>query len=184
MSEETVELAQRCLAGDQVALREFVERFYHQVFSLCFRILGHRQDAEDVAQESLTRALRYLKSWDPTQPLRPWVLKIATNRCRTAIGLRARQPLLLEETPDKSISSTTLQFGLAEELEQALDVLKVQQRACFVMFYQQELSIQEIGQIMDVAEGTIKTWLHRSRKQLAEYLRQRGIRPSSLNATE
>merc|ERR1712014_30653 len=91
--EEHVELAQRCLDGDQSALREFVESFQQQVFALCLKMLRHRQDAEDTAQESLLRAVRYLKSWDPNQPLTPWVLKIAANRCRTALGKRNRTPI-------------------------------------------------------------------------------------------
>ncbi|WP_417847960.1 RNA polymerase sigma factor [Thalassoglobus sp.] len=179
MSEEPVDLAQRCLAGDQNALREFVEVFQQQVFGLCFRMLGHRQDAEDTAQESLARAVKYLKSWDSTQPLRPWVLKIAANRCRTALGKRARLPKTVGESNDFGAESEFPQLGLAEELNQALDVLKDEHRECFVMFYQQELSIQEISAVLEIKEGTIKTWLHRSRKLLAEHLMKRGIEPNS-----
>ncbi len=174
-----MELAQRCLAGDQNALREFVDLFQQQVFALCFRMLGHRQDAEDTAQESLMRAVRYLKSWDSSQPLRPWVLKIAANRCRTALGKRAKRPVSVAILPDEGVAPATSQIGLAEELERGLTFLKDRQRECFVMFYQQELSIHEISQVMDVPEGTIKTWLHRSRKQLAQHLMLRGIQPGS-----
>ena len=172
-----MELAQRCLAGDQMALREFVALFQGQVFSLCFRMLGHRQDAEDTTQESLIRAVRYLKSWDPAQPLRPWVLKIAANRCRTALGKRARTPIPVKEIIENG-ETTTPQLGLAEELTLALATLKEQHRQCFVLFYEQELSIQEVAEIMDVPDGTIKTWLHRSRKELAEALKRRGFEQS------
>lgn len=172
-----MELTQRCLAGEQSALREFVELFQHQVFALCFRMLGHRQDAEDTTQESLARAVRYLKSWDSTQPLRPWVLKIASNRCRTALGKRAKQPKQQEVTPDRSVDQVEPQLGLAEELQLALEALQGPQRECFILFYQQELSIQEISETLDVPVGTIKTWLHRSRKKLAQHLLQRGFQP-------
>lgn len=170
-----MELAQRCLAGDQTALREFIEMFQHQVFALCFRMLGHRQDAEDTAQESLARAVRYLQSWDSSQPLRPWVLKIAANRCRTALGKRAKQPKQQEITPDGSVGNMESQLGLAEELQNALQILQEPQRECFVLFYQQDMSIQEISETLDVPAGTIKTWLHRSRKRLAQYLIHRGF---------
>lgn len=46
---------------------------------------------------------------------------------------------------------------------------------CFVLFYQQELSYEEIGEILDRPQGTVKTWLHRARAQLAECLRERGV---------
>ena len=177
MAEETVELVQRCLANDADALREFVARFQHRVFALCFRMLGHRQDAEDTAQDALMRAVKYLKSWDSTQPLDPWVLKIASNRCRTALGKRSKRPILAETIPEASVDAGINHIGLGEELQNALQVLKEDHRSCFVMFYQEELSIQEISEIMEVPSGTIKTWLHRSRKQLAEHLKLRGITP-------
>ena len=60
-----------------------VDRFQGQVFGLCYRMLGHRQDAEDVTQESFSRALRSLKSWDNQRAFRPWLMAIAGNRCRT-----------------------------------------------------------------------------------------------------
>ena len=77
------ELAERCLSGDQTAIREFVERFQGMIFAFCLRQLRHREDAEDVAQQSLVRAVRHLRHWDPNRPLNPWVLTIAVNRCRT-----------------------------------------------------------------------------------------------------
>lgn len=175
-----MELAQRCLDGDKVALREFVEMFERQVFALCLRMLRHRQDAEDTAQESLLRAVKYLKSWDPSQPLGPWVLKIAANRCRTALGKRGRTPVPVEVFPEQPSNEITPQLGLADELDQALQLLKDDYRTCFVLFYEQELSIQEISHVMDVPEGTIKTWLHRSRKQLAQHFIRRGIQPDAM----
>ena len=69
-----------------------VERFERQVFALCYRMLGQREDAEDVAQESLVRALRSLRNWDSSRDFVPWLLAIAGNRCRTLLAARARRP--------------------------------------------------------------------------------------------
>jgi len=163
--------------GDVGALREFVEVYRQPVFALCFKMLRHHQDAEDTAQESLVRALRYLGSWDSSQPLTPWVMKIAANRCRTNLGKRGRIPGLSErihELPESRPDSP----GLGEEIQLALDILVDHQRRCFTLFYEQELSIAQIAAIMDAPEGTIKTWLHRSRLQLAQRLRERGLEPN------
>jgi RNA polymerase sigma-70 factor (ECF subfamily) len=176
VNEEVVQLGQRCLTGDRGALREFVQLYQQQVFSLCFRMLGHREDAEDIAQDSLMRAIRYLSSWDSAQPLTPWVMKIAANRCRTAMGKRAKLPKLAQiehlqqNQPEKDTT-------LAEELQLAMEVLQEHQKTCFILFYQQEFSIAEISEIMETPSGTIKTWLHRSRKLLAQRLKERGIDP-------
>lgn len=175
---DSAALVSRCLAGDGAALREFVERFQQRVFGLCLRMLGHRQEAEDVAQESLVRAVRYLSNWDESRPLGPWVLTIAANRCRTARAARVRrhQPGsdLLVETPSRARAPDG---DLAEELDLVLQQLREEYRECFILFYQQELSIAEVSEMMSVPEGTVKTWLHRARKELALLLTERGLAP-------
>src|SRR3954469_16967107 len=75
--------------GDPQAPRLLVERFQGVLFGLCLRMLGHRQDAEDVLQEVFLRALRGMAGFDGTRPLRPWLLGIAANRCRTALARRS-----------------------------------------------------------------------------------------------
>ena len=62
---------------------DLVNRFRGQVFGLCYRMLGQRQDAEDAAQETFVRVLKNLHRWDPARPFEPWLLTIAGNRCRT-----------------------------------------------------------------------------------------------------
>ena len=171
-----MELAQRCLTGDAGALREFVEVYRPAVFALCFRMMQHHQDAEDTTQEALVRALRYLGSWDPSQPLTPWVMKIATNRCRTNLGRRSRSPAVWQSM-DNLAEEKTEGESLGEEIERALTFLVDHQRECFSLFYQNEYSISEIAAIMRVPEGTVKTWLHRGRRQLARHLQERGVMP-------
>ena len=156
-------------------MRELVERFERPVFSLCLRMLRHRQDAEDVAQESLVRVCRHLRSWDGARKLLPWVLAIAANRCRTALDKRSRRPIPSESLPEPESRAEPAPAGLGEEVELALGELREEHRTCFVLFYEQELPIIEISEIMGVPDGTIKTWLHRARKQVADRLRQRGF---------
>ena len=66
--------------GDPQAARALVERFQGVVFCLCARMMGHRQDAEDVAQDVFLRAFRAIGGFDRERPLRPWLLGIAANR--------------------------------------------------------------------------------------------------------
>ena len=77
------------------------------------------------------------------------------------------------------------QVDIGEELELALDELRDDYRACFVMYHQEELSYQEIGEVLGCPQGTIKTWLHRARAQLAKRLQERGVvaDPSALETT-
>lgn len=177
MTDSDASLVERCLRGEDSAMRLFVQKHQSAVFGLCFRMLRHRQDAEDVAQEIFLRVFRALDRWDPTRPLRPWLMKIAANRCRTALQNRSRRrsvPLQSEQqvaSPGESDSGGEL----AEELEQALQTLREEYRLCFVLYYGQELSVAEVSEVLDCPEGTIKTWLHRARRLLAERLARRGV---------
>jgi len=95
VNEDDAAQVRSCLDGNTEAMRAFVARFQSSIFGLCFRMLGHRQDAEDVVQEVFVRAFRSLHQWDPERTLKPWLLTIAANRCRTFLSKRARRPLIL-----------------------------------------------------------------------------------------
>ena len=64
--------------------------------------------------------------------------------------------------------------GFAEAVHRVLATLRADHRTCFVLFYEQELSVSQIGQILGCPEGTVKTWLHRARRDIAEVLRSQG----------
>lgn len=173
---EDVRLAERCLAGDEQAWGEFVAKFQNPVFGVCLRMLTNQHDAEDVSQDSLVRAIRHLQRWDRQRPLMPWVLTIAVNRCRTKLGQRALtvSSSAYVESAAAPPSKESNQ-ALSEELERALGFLRPDYRLCFVLFYQQELTIEQVAEVLSCPSGTVKTWLHRARKELAKRLIDRGV---------
>jgi RNA polymerase sigma-70 factor (ECF subfamily) len=140
-------------------------------------MLGHREDAEDAAQETFTRALRNLKSWDCERDFEPWLLAIAGNRCRTALSRRMRRPTshsLSEPVPSRSPDMQAAK-QLAEEVDLALGSLRDQYREAFVLFHQQELSYAQIADVMGCPIGTVRTWIHRARRELIQYLQAREV---------
>lgn len=176
MSDDDAALVRRCLDGDEVSMRAFVEKFQGAVFGLCYRMVGQREDAEDVSQDVFLRAFRSLHRWDSERPMKPWLLMIAANRCRTALEKRSRQPITSEYVAHLAADGDLAASSeLGEELELALDKLREEYRLCFVLFYQQELGCAEISEIMGCPLGTVKTWLHRARRELAEHLKRRGV---------
>lgn len=177
MVEDVSLLVGRCLAGESAAIVELVERFRGQVFGLCLRMLRHRQDAEDMTQEAFVRAIRNLRSWDPTRDFSPWLLAIAGNRCRTLLASRMRRPqgsvpveTLADRTPDPWSERT-----LSEEVQRAMETLREEYRTAFLLFHEQHLSYQEIAAALDCPLGTVKTWVHRARRELARELVRRGV---------
>lgn len=177
MADDVHQMIAACMEGDERAAAALVERYGGQVFGLCLRMLGHRHDAEDVAQESLVRAIRGLGNWDPSREFRPWLLAIAANRCRTLLASRARRPTPvadLEYLPDRAPDMAGA-GQLIEEVQRALTTLRDEYRQAFLLFHQQQLSYQEIAEVLACPLGTVKTWVHRARRDLAAQLRQRGI---------
>jgi RNA polymerase sigma-70 factor (ECF subfamily) len=177
VASEVAELVRQCLAGDEAAVRQFVERFQQVVFGLCLRMLGHRHDAEDATQETLLRAVRNLHRWDESRPLLPWLLAIAGNRCRTALEQRSRRPRMADLPTDAVMHAEMPVQDLGEELRYAIEQLREDYQTTFQLFYQQQLNCTQISEVMGVPEGTVKTWLHRARRELVERLERRGITP-------
>ena len=157
---------------------ELVDQYRNQVFGLCLRMLGQRQDAEDAAQETFVRALRSLSCWDPERDFEPWLLTIAGNRCRTMLAARQRRPALAElgeatcvdRAPDLESAR-----NLAEEVQLALSDLRAEYREAFLLFHEHELSYEKIAESLARPLGTIKTWIRRARRELIERLRRRDV---------
>jgi RNA polymerase sigma-70 factor (ECF subfamily) len=169
--------------GEQAAVAELVERFRSPVFGLAFRMLGHRHDAEDVSQESFVRAIRGLHRWDRTRDLLPWLLAIVGNRCRTLLAGRRRKPGSLELAEQiQDTRPLPSDQNLAEEVSLGLAALRPEYREAFMMFHELQLSYQEIAESLDRPLGTIKTWVHRGRRELVEHLRSRGVIEESSDA--
>jgi RNA polymerase sigma factor (sigma-70 family) len=164
-------------AGDPTAPRLLIERFQGVLFGLCLRMMGHRHDAEDVLQEVFLRALRGVATFDGDRPLRPWLLGIAANRCRTALGRRARRATPVESVDDRADHRPGLADpdDLSGELERALARLRPEYRTVFVLYHEHALPYDEIARAIGRPVGTVKTWLHRARADLAEDLSRRGV---------
>lgn len=176
MSAEEAALVGRCLRGDPDAVGSLVGRFQSDVFGLCIRLLGHRHDAEDVTQEVFLRVFRSLGRWDPSRALKPWIVGIAVNRCRTWRSRRLRRPEpvdYLQETAAAPPADDSAE--LVREIESAVKTLRPEFREVFVLFHERGWPYEDIAEALGRPIGTIKTWLHRARLDVLQQLRQRGM---------
>ena len=175
------ELVRRCLRNDPSAVRELIDRFQTDVYALCVRLLRHRHDAEDVAQEVFLRVVRSLRRWDAARPLRPWVLGIAVNRCRTAMAKRGKRPPTADYLADMPDREPPAGDGeLAAAIAACVGELRDDYREVFVLFHETGRSYEEIADIVGRPVGTVKTWLHRARQMMLEQLKARGLMPTEV----
>lgn len=176
MSLDDARLVQRCLRDDAEASRELVARFQGDVFGLCLRLLGDAHEAEDVAQEVFLRVFRSLRRWDSQRPLRPWIMGIAVNRCRTHLGQRRRRPEPTAYVPESAPRAVDNDPGeLLREIDAAVDRLRPDYREVFVLYHDRGLEYAAIAEALNRPVGTIKTWLHRARQEVLDHLRRRGL---------
>lgn len=170
---DTSQVVSECIAGVPGAANRLVKEFKDQVFCLCYRMLGQREDAEDATQETFIRVIRNLHRFDLSRRFEPWLFTIAGNRCRSKLLKRKQQKeIQLAEQIDyacRQRSST----GILEEVQLAVDRLNTEYQKVFELFHHQQYSYNEIAEELKVPVGTVKTWVHRARKQIADQLRRR-----------
>jgi RNA polymerase sigma factor (sigma-70 family) len=164
-------LVQRAANGDAAAWEPLVLEHQQAVFRLAYLFLGDADDAEDIAQETFLRGWDHLKRFDPTRPLRPWLLRIAANLSRNrrrsagrylAALTRAFREQLKETLPDeKSVQNTE-----ADHLWKAVQHLDHPDQQIIYLRYFLDLSVAETAETLQVAEGTVKSRLSRALEKL------------------
>ena len=175
MTDSNAILAERFRQNDPQAFSQLFGRYHEMVFNLCLRMLHHRQDAEDVTQETFSRVARYIHRWDTRRPLEPWLVTIAGNRCRTHLARRSsNQALSLICEPTSSVSIQQQDADtLREEVHLGISLLPDKQRMAFSLFHEQSMSYDEIAAVLGCPVGTAKTWVRRARMNLMKRLQDR-----------
>jgi RNA polymerase sigma-70 factor (ECF subfamily) len=182
------EVIARALEGREAAYRELIGRYERPVFSLIYRLVRDRERAEDLAQDTFIKVLNHLERYDPTYKFSSWIFKIAHN---TALDhLRRKNPvtLSLDGSPhartaaeveattltpasgDENPEEYTASKELGAEIERAIGLLRPEYRTAIVLCHVEGRPYEEIAQIMDVPLGTVKTFIHRARKELMKEL--------------
>ena len=160
--------------GDVGAFTQIVETFQKPVYSLCYRMLGSAQDAEDAAQETFLRAYKSMHRYDQKRSFSTWLLSIAAHYCidqirKAGFNLISIEELKIPNVPDRE-PGVELKLSRKEEQEKIrglLDVLSPTDRACVVMYYWHDFSYDEICTALSLSSSAVKSRLHRARRAMA-----------------
>jgi RNA polymerase sigma-70 factor (ECF subfamily) len=169
---EDRELVRRVLAGQTDDFRALVERHQQSIFRFAAGLLGNREEAEDVTQETFLAAFANLSGYDSSRAaFSTWLFTIARNRCINS--LKRSRPTALDE-PDSLAHRTSTDPIVSQELSQQLDralaALPVEQRSAFVLAEIEELPYAEIARIERTSVGTVKSRIHRAKQRLQSLL--------------
>jgi len=170
-------LIRHAVNGDAAAWEPLVLAHQEAVFRLSYLLLGDADDAEDIAQETFLRAWNHLKRFDLTRPLRPWLLSIAANLARNRRRSAARYLSALtrafrdERTP-ANIEEKSAQHMEANNLWKAVQSLAAPDQQIVYLRYFLDLSVTETAEVLQVAEGTVKSRLSRALERLRGIIQQ------------
>ncbi len=173
--------ARKGAAGDRTALAAIVRTYQDRVYGVLFRLSGNRETALDLTQETFLKAFGALGRFREGAAFAPWLLKIANNCFLDHV--RARRPESFDalggEEPwepgaeDPAFARIVVESDVAAALAQ----LPIPWRQAIVLRHVEDMTYEEMAQVLDVPLGTVKTWLFRGREKLKELLATEGDRP-------
>ncbi len=157
------------VAGD-TAFETLLEPLLPRAYDLAFAMLRDRGAAEDAVQEGAVRAWRSFGRLRDQSKVRQWFLKIILNQCRATMRTRWRRSHLLGDHVDQGVPAQEASTDLRIDLERALRQLNRDQRAVLYLFFEMDLSHEDIARVLGVRLGTVKSRLHRAVNRLREGL--------------
>ncbi len=179
-------LIQGIQQGDRKAFRQLVETYQRMVVNTCFGIVHSKADAEDLAQDVFLEIFRTAENFRGDSKISTWVYRIATNRSLNFVRNKKRKGFFqtLEETftggknqhreisqnrsdqPDHQITDSQRK----DLLHRAIDQLPEKQRIAFTLNKYEDLSYQQIAEVMETSLASVESLIHRAKKNLQEQL--------------
>lgn len=180
------ELARDALAGSEAAYRELVARYATSAVNFIQRFIRDRALAEDLAQEGFLRVYQRLNTYDAERKFSSWFFQVLRNITIDYLRVNRLPTTSLDELEQagnrgaaedrESVSpeAAAEQGELASAMAAALSRIRPEYREVVVLRYQEGMTHPEIAEILGLPSGTVKTYLHRARKELADLLSAAG----------
>lgn len=187
MSLDELALLGRARQGDVAAFEQLVLTYQKRVFNLAFRLTGSREDAADLAQEALVRVYKSLGRFREQARFSTWLYRIVVNVCLDHQRSRKRQPTVSLDAPlegndgevPRQVASSAAdpqeaaeRRDLRDAVQAAIGRLSGEHRAVLIMRDIQDMPYDEIGEILRLPLGTVKSRLNRARQALKQELLQ------------
>ena len=169
------------LNGDANAFAVLVDRYKDLVYTLALRMMKHTEEAEEAAQDTFIKAYKSLDKFKGESKFSTWIYRVAYNTCLDRLKKNKRQKYTVEINEYTEHQVKTLDNALdnieAKEREQTIQdclaLLPSEDSFLLTLYYFEELSLEEIGIIVDLKPNNVKVKLFRSRKKLATVLRKK-----------
>lgn len=172
---------QKVLEGDISKFSYFIEKYKDMAFSIAFRIINNREDAEEIVQDSFLRAFKSLKKFRFDSKFSTWFYRIVVNNSLSKLKREKQDTrnIDIDKVSDSIIENVESVYkGLIQADQQkfinyALSELCIEDRLLLTLYYLNENSIEEIAEITNISQGTLKMKIHRARKKMYIVLEER-----------
>ena len=178
MEKSDVQLVQEILLDTQGSFEQLVARYTKPIYNFIFRLIGNIQTAEDLVQETFIKVWKNLAKYDQKQVFRAWIFTIARNTATDYMRKKKSIPFSVLSKDDEYVFEDSLadENPLPEDLlaelentelfEKLLAELSVDYQMVLLLHYQEGLTFEEIGTILDTSPNTVKSWHHRALAQI------------------
>jgi RNA polymerase sigma-70 factor, ECF subfamily len=160
-----------------VAFEKILYAYEKRIFSYLYRIVGQKEDAEDLTQTTFLKLYKNIKSINLDKNFNAWIYKIATNTAYDWLRKKRGHPeqLLEDISTIETIEDETAYDMIEgveskEEVENAMNKIKKAYKSILLLFYHDELSYQEIADALSIPLNTVKSHLYRAKKALKDQL--------------
>ncbi len=179
------ELVRKILAGEQYKFEEIIKRYERLVAHIVFRMVSDNVDREELCQEVFIKVFQNLAGFNFNSKLSTWIAKIAHNNC---VNYLRKRKLELYDDMKNQEDTDAFQFSESlhseapvpdseSEMKDRADIIRSEieklphkYKVILTLYHMDELSYKDIGQVVDMPEGTVKSYLFRARKMLKESL--------------
>ena len=172
---------ERFKKGEKAAFEELVLKYQDRIYNLCRHLLGNAHDAEDAAQDVFLKAYQALPKFQPDASLYTWLYRIATNICidrrrkpvfESLFGGSGEGERLVHDRASDAPSPEKLYQSkqIGQALQVSLDTLSPKLRAIIVLKEIEELSYEEIADVLEISMGTVKSRISRAREELQKLM--------------
>ncbi len=169
---------QLVLDGDIAKFSWFIDRYKGMAFSIAYRIVNNREDAEEVVQDAFLKAFRSLGKFRKRSKFSTWFYRIVVNTSLTRVRSATLQSSSLNEDDPgdllvEKVESTYRDLDLSEQkalINEAMDELSAEDRLVLTLYYLNENTIEELAEITGFARDNVKMKLHRARNRIYEVI--------------
>ncbi len=161
------------LAGKQEPYARLVDHYQHYAFTIAYKILNNRGEAEEAAQDAFIKAFHYLKNFNRQARFSTWLYRIVFN---TAVSYKRKNRVVLSSLDNHDRAGETERPLESEDqqqfVSQAMDHLNEVDRLAIQLYYIKEFSLEEVAEMMGQNMNTLKVRIHRARQRLADELKK------------